>query len=224
MYERDWLLRMIREVAQVLGGISRLRDNGQLPEARRLADESLRHLLGFGITEAESLSGDSLIELVRLTRGSEDKNQLFGDQVAALAFILQGIGSIHEASGDTDQSISMYLKSLQAHLTAAVEAGVNSPQVADAIEGLVELLHEYVLPVPIKRLLWQWTENEGIYDQAENWLFELLESEPRDQALIKQGVEFYRRLLDRNDDELERGGLPRDEVESGLTEMKRLRK
>lgn len=200
-----------------------MRDNGELPEARRLADESLRHLLGFGITEAETLSGDSLIELVRLTRGGEDKNQLFGDQVAALGFILQGIGSIHEAGGDSSQSVSMYLKALQAHLTAAVEVGVSSPQVADAIDGLVEQLHEYELPVSIKRLLWQWTENEGIYDESENWLFELLESEPRNQDIIAQGVAFYQRLLNRGDDELERGGLPRDEVESGLIEMQRLR-
>lgn len=222
MYERDWLLRMIREVAQVLAGITRLRDNGELPEARRLADESLRHLLGFGITEAESLSGDSLIELVRLTRGDEDKNQLFGDQVAALGFILQGIGSIHEAAGDSNQTVAMYLKALQAHLTAAVEAGVSSPQVADAIDGLVELLHEYELPVPVKQLLWRWTENEGIYDEAENWLFELIESEPDNKTIVSQGVAFYKRLLDHGDEELERGGLPRDEVESGLDQMQRL--
>ncbi|HLI50386.1 MAG TPA: DUF6483 family protein, partial [Thermomicrobiaceae bacterium] len=141
----------------------------------------------------------------------------------ALAFILQGIGSIHEAAGDSDQAITMYLKALQAHLTAAVEAGVSSPQVADAIDGLVELLRDYELPVPMKQLLWQWTENEGIYDEAENWLFELIESEPHSQALNSQGIAFYKRLLDHSDEELERGGLPRDEVESGLAEMRRLR-
>ncbi|MDQ3460312.1 MAG: DUF6483 family protein, partial [Deinococcota bacterium] len=55
---------------------------------------------------------------------------------------------------------------------------------------------------------------------AEDVLFSLLEAAP-DELLLEQGRSFYRTLLSLDDDSLEAGGLPRDEVEEGLGELER---
>lgn len=57
------------------------------------------------------------------------------------------------------------------------------------------------------------------FDRAENALFTVLEVVPGHPEVIRRGQEFYQAILQLSDDELEQGGLPRDEAEESLEEI-----
>lgn len=54
----------------------------------------------------------------------------------------------------------------------------------------------------------------GRFDKAEDFLFELIPSS--DEGAIGLGKDFYSRLRELSDENLEKGGLPRVEVEEGF--------
>lgn len=62
--------------------------------------------------------------------------------------------------------------------------------------------------------------NDGEYNKAENMLFEVIEKD-KSQELYNVAVDFYNLLLEKNDEELERGGFSRKEVYQGLKDIKR---
>jgi hypothetical protein len=75
------------------------------------------------------------------------------------------------------------------------------------------------LPTSLRTVIWLYHERAGDFAQAEDWLFDLLESGPHSDNLIRRGAAFYQRLDSLTDDELTRGGLPRAEVQEGLEQL-----
>lgn len=61
----------------------------------------------------------------------------------------------------------------------------------------------------------------GLFDRAEDVLFALLDAEIDHDRVTSIGREFYDRLDQRTDRELEAGGLPRTEVEDGKRTFER---
>ena len=51
----------------------------------------------------------------------------------------------------------------------------------------------------------------------------MLETEPAHPGLSQLGIGFYQRLQGQSDRRLTEGGLPREEVEAGLAELRRNR-
>ncbi|HEY5589028.1 MAG TPA: DUF6483 family protein [Candidatus Paceibacterota bacterium] len=69
-------------------------------------------------------------------------------------------------------------------------------------------------------------EISGAYDKSEDILYKLLESiDKKDIEMyrytINEGIKFYEDLLNKNDKELKKGNLPRNEVIDGLNELKK---
>ncbi len=78
---------------------------------------------------------------------------------------------------------------------------------------------DVALPSETHQALLDYYEQFDLYDTAEELLFEWVESEPGNSEAIEAGITFYERLLLKSVEELEDGGLPRDEVEAGLEEL-----
>ncbi|MNW01505.1 hypothetical protein D3C71_1971480 [compost metagenome] len=65
-------------------------------------------------------------------------------------------------------------------------------------------------------------ESRGLYAQAEDVLFELLESDrSRVEGNLTAGERFFDRILRVPDESLELGGLPRHEVIQGVEDLRR---
>jgi len=60
--------------------------------------------------------------------------------------------------------------------------------------------------------------NEHRIDEAETLLFDMIDADNRDHLLV--ALDFYRRLNDMDDDELEEGNFSREEIERGLNDIK----
>ncbi len=87
------------------------------------------------------------------------------------------------------------------------------------IEALGEALSAYPPVLAVQEKLIFHHERQGDFSRAEDVLFELVDAGYQD--IIAPGIELYQRLLAKDDDELEKGKLPRDEVEDGLSQLRR---
>lgn len=73
-----------------------------------------------------------------------------------------------------------------------------------------------IIPILIKRLV-----HEGKYNEAENIIFEELDKNPS-KELYEAAKEFYKILLSKSDEELEKCNFSREEVNMGLADIEKL--
>jgi hypothetical protein len=139
------------------------------------------------------------------------------DHLQAIALLLKQEAMIHAELGREDESFVANVKALQLFVRLALaDAEPTLAEPREQIAELLETLRPYELPVPAKRLLLEWHVTDGQYDLAENIMHELLS----DRALwSEEAAGIYKRMLLLTDEQLEAGGLPRDEVEQGLASL-----
>ncbi|CAM4021221.1 DUF6483 family protein [Paenibacillus alkaliterrae] len=211
MFQRDYFMRMVEQMTEAIGQIMNLRRERKQEEALLVIDDLLDKRFRLSSKLIRSLSDEDLMK-VMTTNGV-----LETDHMQAIALLMKQEALISGELGREDESFSANVKALQLFVRLSL-AGAE-PTIAEPREQIAELLEElrpYELPVPTKRLLIEWHIAEGRYDRAENVMHELLE----DNALwTEEAAAIYRRMLLESDERLLAGGLPRDEVEQGLSAL-----
>ncbi|GGF95714.1 DUF6483 family protein [Paenibacillus abyssi] len=213
MFQRDYFMRMIEQMAGAIGQVIGLRERKEHLEALQVIDELLDRQFRLNSRLIHSLSDKDLTELLT-TNGVTD----FAS-VQAIAVLFKEKGQIYEEKGEEGLSYIFRLKSLNLFLRAAVaECDAIAADPKQEVRLLLAMLEVYELPPDTKRLLLEWYQLDGAYDQAENVLYELLEDE---EISAEEAVQFYTMLQWLSDDQLENGGLSREEVEEGILELQK---
>ena len=106
---------------------------------------------------------------------------------------------------------------LEAYLAAPQSCPEDAPV---KIAFLASKLSGFLVPEAAQRKLFVYYEIRGDYAQAENMIFHLAEGGAADAPAM--GAAFYERLQAQSDEELERGGLPREEMEEGFEAFEEL--
>ena len=70
--------------------------------------------------------------------------------------------------------------------------------------------------------LLQYCENTGKFAKAEDILFEMLNTDAPEKAVIQRGIAFYTQLRKKNDTVLSAGNFSRVKAEEGLARLKGL--
>lgn len=213
MWERDYILRMIHEVSQVLARVAGLRKGGDDEGALDVIEEAYVTLGGLSAMLVNGVSEDDLLGLLR-TRGVLDADRCF-----ALSDLLREEADIYEDDDQPEESFPRYLKSLRLLLELAPELeGPFVDMAASRLDELLDRLASFELPPEALLRLLKHFEAVGRYDRAEDTAWELIETAPGPGS-ISPVRQFYERLLALPDDALAAGGLPRDEVREGLARL-----
>lgn len=214
MLRNDWVLRQIEQAIRLLQMIAGLLDFRHYPEALDRIDEGYRLFFGLDSGSVGSLPLDYLLDMLRI------HGRLDGTRVVLMAKLLRSEGEIYEAQEDEERSSQRSLRALQL-LLAAYESGEEShfPGGWEDIDALAERLSRYDLPLSLKPQLLSYLEQTGHFAEAENLLWEWLAATDHAPTPVARGLAFYRRLLELPDEALERGELPRSEVEHALLEL-----
>ena len=213
MIRRDFILRMIEEFAEVLRRID-ARLDGNSAEAGEMLDKAFLDLIGSGADAVSKLSEDEL--MARLTL--EGPTHTVRVKAAFLVALLQQAGEVHAAAGRDAEAEACWLKALNLLLVMQMQdSDFELPEFVPTIDRLRSQLGE--LPLRTEAALWRHFERIGAYAKSEDALCFLLESEPANEMLRKEGRAFYNRLLRQSDSALEAGNLPRKEVEEGLAKI-----
>lgn len=211
MFQRDYFMRMIQQMTEAIGQIMQLRKERKQEEGLLLLDELLEKHFHLSRKLISSLSDEDLVKVVS-RNGMVDVEQL---QAIALllkqeALLQNDLGKERESFGSAVRSLRLFLR-LSIMKAEPIAGGIN-----DQIAELLSLLEPYELPLSAKRLLLDWHEAKGRYDQVENIIYELMEDSAMPAA---DAAVIYRRLLKLDDEQLKSGGLPREEALQGLNEL-----
>ena len=213
MITRDYFLRMIHQLAQVIAKVLKLSEAKQHDEALEEIQRSSKQLLGIDLRFLTSLSDTEIIRLLSLGERFEV------EKCVVTAELLRLIGEVKERQADEHATYNSYTTSLSLFLELLFRESETLPkEFFDEIDVLIGKLSSYDVPAALQRKLFRFHSIVGRYDVAENILFDLVRKDPEFGV---EGVRFYERLRMKSDEELERGNLPRTEIEAGLAELLR---
>lgn len=218
MFQRDYLLRMIQQMAEAIGTIAGLRKEMKKEQALQTLDETLSKFFRLNSKLLNSLSEKDLLAMMTT-------NELLSvEHVTGVARLLKEEGDIFADGGDEDESYPRFVKSLRLFLTVhEQEPELGFLDLNGEIGGLLERLAPYELPVDVSERLIPYFEQTGQFAKAEDTLFDLPGADGDNsghEAWVGNGVAFYERLLQLEDDKLEAGNLPREEIEAALADLK----
>jgi hypothetical protein len=204
-------MRMIHQLAQVIGKVLKLSEVKQYDDALEEVQRSSKQLLGMDLRLLTSLSDTEFIRLLSLGERFDV------EKCVVAAELLRLIGEVRERQADERGTYNSYTTSLSLFLELLFrESEVLPKEYFDEIDVLINKLSSYELSSTLQQRLFRFYGIVGRYDVAENVLFDLVQKDPEWGV---EGVKFYERLRTKSDEELERGNLPRNEIEAGLTEL-----
>lgn len=211
MIERDYFMRMISILTQMIARILFLKNKMEFPKALQDIKTTSKTLLGVDEELMQRLSPAQIMQLF----GSDLTVAVPKSYVAAILFKEEA--EVRALMGEEDEPARLYLRSLM--LLLDVYEWAKEPIEHDhpqAIEDVLEKLQGFILPTELLEKLFRYRERIGQFDKAENVLYDILDVKPEFKA---EGVLFYKRLLEKKDDELSKGGLPREEVTEGMEQL-----
>ncbi|WP_334078204.1 DUF6483 family protein [Paenibacillus sanfengchensis] len=208
MLRKDYLVRMLEEMTEMIGKVFGLKQQRKWIEALWELDELYKKLFRLNSRLLGSLSAKDIVEMMR-TGGTVES-----DKLQSLARLMKEEADVLTASGQREEGILRARKALHLYLAAYTHgADPGIWKLHGEVSELLERLKGFRLPEDTERLLMSYEESRGNYDLAENALYRLLES---GEARREEGIAFYTRLLAQGPDKLEQGGLPEEEVREGL--------
>lgn len=215
MQHEDYIMRFIRQFAAFLAQVLGIAAVGKYREAHAEIEQKLKELSGLDSDSLLRLDEGGLITTLRLYAPSA-----WQETGAATAALLDQQASFYAAQNQPDASYAHRLKALHLLLELlTADERFEPPGYAPDVEEIRTELETYVLPFRTYATLLRYYEQEGDYAEAEDVLFQWIDSDPDSPMPVEQGIAFYRRLLARDDADLEAGNLPRAEVEAGLAEL-----
>ena len=212
MLTSDYIMRMIDTLIKVLSRILFLKNGKNFPEALKELDSVTKELLGMDRMFIHSLSDEQLVQLM------EKEGNLLAPKCYLLGIVFKEEAEIFKLQGDEESSIEFYMRSLYMFI-----AGIENSNALieknhlDKIDEVIDKLSDYEIPHDIGEKLLYYYEYTGRFDKTENLLYSLINE---DSSFIDKGINYYQRLLLKNDSELEKGNLPRNEVEESLADLK----
>ena len=212
MIRQDYLMRLVAEMVQVLARVLSLKQRQEYELALREIDAALRQL---GDRPPGS-PGESFVE---------DWIALCRQHARAGSGLMAAVGELLHQQGDL---LALQNKVEESHRSRALSLGLIlesllrgetfvSAELLAEVDQLLQETRGAALPSAVLGRLFQYFEARGRFAKAEDALFSWLEA--GDSRALTEGLAFFERLLNCDDAELERGGLPRAEVVQGRREL-----
>ncbi|MFQ5420182.1 MAG: DUF6483 family protein [Anaerolineae bacterium] len=217
--ENDYLLRLIKELASVIHYALGLRLEQKYDLAHDTMNQSARDVLGLNLDSVVQLGADTVVANLQLTDGS-----VWQAKTAVLAWLLYEDGVMYFEEGEEEWGYGRHLTALHFLLTLSA-ANWEPDDHIPAVESVRESLDDFILPAATYHQLIAHYERHGQFGDAEDVLYTWLENrETAAQANthadpVAAGFAFYHRLLQKDDETLQAGNLPRAEIETGLAEL-----
>lgn len=217
MYKKDYFMRLVEQLTAVIVHAARLGNDDEYQEALDTTDGALRQLTGLGTAAWLGMETADIIANLSM------RDDIGGTETAVfMVGIFYQEGEIRALQGDEDGADFRFLKALQLQLAILnTHPDMPVPEIVPSVPAMQARLAEndVLLPAETNHALLMFYETIGEYGAAEDVLYEWLDAEPGSPDAIEVGIAFYEQLLLKDNEELEAGDLPREEVEDGLEDL-----
>lgn len=217
MQKRDHLVEIIKQFKKSMGIIDLLIEDNLYDEALENIDKSLKSIFRLNVNFFNSLSEEDILELIK------DSGVLDADKCIILAELLKEEGFAFDKKADINNSLYILTKALNLLLQSFL---INPNAELNIYYNDIKLIYNYIksyeISDEIKNNLFEYFQQMGCYADAEDILFDLLESSANDSKIIQKGLKFYSTLKHKETQNLIEGGLPLDEVLDGIENLKNL--
>lgn len=211
MIRQDYFIRMLQELTHVLARVQFLRRREEYEQALQEIDRVFKQ---FWDVNPQQLSLEQL-----LVACSQEEEGIPEKQVS-LADLLKEQGELYAWQQKATESQHSFALALGLYLETLRTSTV-SMDLIEKTERLIEQTKGSRLPTEVLKRLLSYYEARGLLAKAEDVLFDWLDAGDPDASA--GGLAFYERQTSKSDEELQRGDLPRDEVESGRMELMKRR-
>jgi hypothetical protein len=215
MLHRDYLMQLVEELSRALVKIAFFKEEKKYDDALLEIRNTGKSLIGIDLNMLNYISDADLLALFK----PDDPTN--AGRFLVLAGLLNEEGEIDFEMNNKNEGYRCYLKALVLYCEAVKFKDVLNPEkYFEKIDLLIVKLNEYLLSANTKNSLIGYYEICGKYSKAEDLIFEMAET--GDEQVINTGISFYKRLLLKTDEEIEKGNLNREEVENAIRELKSL--
>jgi hypothetical protein len=206
-------MRLIEQLGVALERILALKHDGQTHQALKEIEQACEKYLGLDPRVISAASGEALLTLMSMGGKFDPRRAVL------LGELLREEGELYELEAMTERSYWAYTRALWLFLESLnLDPSLRTKENVEDTRFLLKQLARYELSADLKSRLFKYYEWTGEFGKAEDILFDLVARE-RDRW-VEQGMEFYGRLRVLSDDELAAGGLPREELELGMRDLK----
>ncbi|UJF32047.1 DUF6483 family protein [Paenibacillus hexagrammi] len=218
MFRRDYFMRQIEQLTVTLHRILFHKDQLQIAEAQRLLEEASRHVLGLNVHSLYALSSKDILEFLTY-QGSLDSGKAL-----IVADLFREQGDLYVTSGEPEEAYAYHLKSLELlfelyNLDDEDQTEIRQES-CPRIEAVIERLSGWFIPAPIKLSLFAFYESRGRYSKAEDVLFHYIEDAGEKESVLQEAIMFYKRLLAKDEKDLQAGNFTAEEAVTGLEQLK----
>lgn len=206
MVRKDYLLRVIEQFAAFLEKILFHKQVGDYAGAEQQIDETVKTLLGVDPASLFIMSVDTILnELI-------GKSGFDMDICLVVAELYNQKADVATAGNSGSLNIDFLEKSFLLY-AEAIRHGADNLAYRDRILAIIAALRRHDIAETTKTKFFWYYELCGLFGKAEDVLYDLVETSH--EGIRRIGLEFYKRLNDREDILLALGNLPRNEVQEG---------
>ncbi|WP_027623087.1 DUF6483 family protein [Clostridium lundense] len=216
MLKSDFIKKLVENFKKSLEEILSFIEEKNYPKALEGIDDTFSNLFRLNSMFFNSMTEENLIEILKA--GGE----LEKDKAIIVSKLLQEKAHILELQGDLTESFYIYLKALNLYIEAFLcDREAELTYLLDEIPTVIDKLSNYELPANSKKRLVDYYKEIGDFASGEDMLYELLDENSDDLSYINLGINYYNDLLRMNDETLEKGNLPREEITDALNALKK---
>ncbi|HEY5573163.1 MAG TPA: DUF6483 family protein [Anaerolineales bacterium] len=214
MLTEDYLIRQINLAIAALAKILGLKTAGQFQAALYEIDQLLEQLIGLRSYMIKNLSDEGILAILSNAEGVDT------DRLLIVADLIKHEGDILAEKKYAEESAGNYARALNFFLEVQLSGGPRYLDPPDAqIEEMLNQLTSSEFPAETLFNLYLYFEQKGEYARSEEMLSRVAGITGWQEDLIKEHEDFYGRLLERPDQEIELGGLSRFEVERKVEQL-----
>jgi len=213
MYQKDYLLRIIEQLTAILIRVVLHKEAKNYGKALIEIELAYQTLLLIDPNRIRKMTTEELIDWLRSDGIFDVEKSL------VTAELLREEAEIRELeSRFTETLLELLIKAFCLYDEAIRhDSRFAREKYAKKVDGVVQKISKYELPLDVQFRLLQYYERDGSFDKAEDLLHELADRDYPD--ILGAGKAFYTRLLEKSDADLASGNLPRDEVKEGLAQF-----
>ena len=209
MLTEDYIMRMINmAIAALLQAIG-LRKAGEYNQALQTIDQALEQLTGLRADLLLRLDDHAFLDSLSI------QGELDQERAIMVADLCNEQSEIYLAQNHPEIACLSRVRALTLYLEATPEVQID-PALQEKIDHTALAAQDCHAPFETRFALYSYYENIGNYVKAGQVIKDLSDDRLYHAEMRQEYAEFYQRLLEKSEIELERGGVTRSQVEHAL--------